>query len=199
MRPKNPLFHPLLLFGDTHTMTHFKKCHDPNCFEIQTDFVYTLNEFAKKVRTEFYMEGFMLPNFKKSAKEIQKVYRDIRNDPVNEILHKQKHGLLDYQITSPTETKQAEQNYRKKYKHSNLSEMMAMYYSCFYSDLKGEHCPFKNINWHFTDTRYTHIYRQESKNDQMEHIEYYGTYIGELLDVFADELDKDSPNVSNIL
>jgi hypothetical protein len=199
MRPKNPLFYPMLLFGDIHTMTNFKRCDNPNCFEIQTDFVYTLNEFAKKVRTEFYMEGFMLPQLKQTAKEIQKVYRDIRNDPANEMLHKEKHGLLEYQITSPSETKQAEQIYRKKYKHSNLTEMMAMYYSCFYPDVKGQHCPFKNINWHFADTRYTDTYRQESKHDQMEHIEYYGSYISELFNVFADELDKDSPNVSYIL
>ena len=204
MRPKNPLLHPLVLFGDTHTTTHFKICDNPNCFEIQTDFVYTLNQFAKKVRTEFYMEGFMLPEFKKSAKEIQKIYSDIRNDPRHEILYKEKHGLLDYQEMygddlSITETKKAQKMYRSNYKQSNLSEMMAMYYSCFYPDLKDDHCPFKNINWHFSDTRYTNIYRKESKKDNIEHSEYYGSYIHKLFDIFGDELEKDSPNVSHIL
>jgi hypothetical protein len=199
MRAKHPLFHPILLFGDTHTMTNFKICDNPNCFEIQSDFIYTLNEFAKKVQTEFYMEGFMLPELKQHTKEIQKIYSDIRNDPINEILHKEQHGLLDYQTMSPSETKQAAIIYRKKYKHSNLTEMMSMYYSCFYPDLKGEHCPFKNINWHFADTRYTDTYRQESKDDQTEHIEYYGAYINDLFDVFSDELAKSSPNVLYIL
>ena len=201
LRPKNPELYPLLLFGDTHTSKNFKQCDDPSCFEIQTDFIYTLNEFAKKVRTEFYMEGFMLPDMKQSAKEIQKIYSDIRNDPKNEILHKEKHGLLDYQAIYDvtTDTKKALQMYKSNYKQSNLSEMMAIYYSCFYPDLKGELCPFKNINWHFSDSRYTHIYRQTEKQDIQEHVEYYGSYIGKLFEVFGDELDKDTPNISNIL
>jgi hypothetical protein len=200
MKPKNPLLHPILLFGDTHSSKHFKICDDPSCFEIQTDFIYTLNEFAKKVRTEFYMEGFMLPEMKQSAKEIQKIYSDIRNDPKNEIVYREKHGLLDVQeMGLTTDTKKAQQMYKSNYKQSNLTEMMAIYYSCFYPDLKGDHCPFKNINWHFSDSRYTYIYRQAEKKDMRQHTEYYGVYIGKLLNVFGDELDKDAPNIANVL
>ena len=187
MRPKKEGFHPLLLFGDLHTIENFRPCDNPNCFEIQTDFAYALNEFAKTVKTEFYMEGFMLPELKEQSGPIQDIYYGLRNDPVNAILYEEEKG---------SSLLKAKELYHDNYKKSNLTEMMSLYYSCFYSDIKNEQCPFKNIDWQFADIRTTIYYHINKYNgDVPDQYEYYGQYIHKLFHLLLEQFNTEKTTV----
>jgi len=145
----------LLLFGDVHTEEFFQPCDSPDCFEIQTDFMHVLNEFAKHRPVEFYLEAFMNPYIKEHAVALQQKY--------------------------PTQS--ADDVFHHYYAKSNLTEMVSLYHTCFYhADIKTAHCPFPNIDWHFADIRTSLLYHTDRLYQEEHAYEFYTAYILKFID-----------------
>lgn len=135
---KNPAINNnyIILLGDQHSELGYKTCEDETCFELQTDFMYILNEFAKTTRTDFYLEkSHTIERVEKVIVPIQTQYLNLREDPQNSVIHAKSLKKSGY------------------YPDSNMIEMRSMYQTCFIPQFKEKHCKYKNILWHSADPR----------------------------------------------
>lgn len=198
----------LILLGDTHSTDNFEPCYnDPNCTELQTDFIKMLNTFASTTRVDFYIEFFLekfkvnVPtssreSIKKGFVQEQLFYDNLRNNPELRTLSKNE-PRAQYIIS------EEEKNINKKpymvKGRSNMTEINSMYASCFYKNFKQELCPYKNIIWQYADARKTNKYNQ---NDDIESISYSSNFFAKfLIETFTESQTREkitSETITNL-
>jgi hypothetical protein len=162
----------IILFGESHTLDYFQPCNGaPNCDELFTDFILKLNDFAKHIRTEFYVEEFMNSRYIKPKNNKYNI-SDKQIDTNQQFLQKKQRALMLYRGDLPetsgkslSEKKQIATNYFSQlpfFSTSNLHELIGLYEGCFYKKLRTNpnFCPYNNIIWQFADIRQTFDYKQ---------------------------------------
>uniref|UniRef100_A0A6C0HZH4 Uncharacterized protein n=1 Tax=viral metagenome TaxID=1070528 RepID=A0A6C0HZH4_9ZZZZ len=193
----------LFFLGDTHSMEHFTPCfNDPDCTELQTDFMQMLNSFASTRRIDFYLEDFLtikpdifqnqrsLKNAEDVSNKVQQVYYNLYNDPQLRI--SKSNGIVD-----AYEEEIKKNMYRIRNGRSNMTELGYLNNSCFYQPLKEKLCKFPNINWHYADARQSLKYSK--KNYSIEGIAYSTNEIKKFLnEYFVNKTPKKSINMDNL-
>jgi len=152
----------ILLFGETHNLLNYRPCDNPDCSELQLDFIERLDKFAKYFRTEFYFEKFFntreefsldenkIKYYKKHYKEKRDAVYKLRNNPNSSILH----------------NRSIKQNLLFQGERSILTEFNNLYEGCFNKNLSNikDLCPYNNIIWQYADARKTYYYTKKTRD-----------------------------------
>ena len=209
LEPINPNVNKnyLIFFGDTHDMKNFIPCSDdPNCIELQTDFIKILNKFAYTTRTDFYIEKFFdiskkqisnertLKGYENTASTTQDVYYSLRNDP--EIRKKDSESILkNYESIIDKNP------FRIRSNRSNMTELESLNYSCFNAKFKDKLCKFKNIKWHYADARLsTKYFGIKYSIEKITHIinlkDFFSYFANDAKEINSNDLTELSDNIT---
>jgi len=189
-----------IFFGDEHTMDDFKPCfNEPNCTELQTDFIKMLNTFASTTRCDFYIESFLENqilepknkiHYNKNLAEQQKIYYNLRNDPQLRLLNEND----SKQIIDEYEKLIKKNRYGPKNQRSNMVELNYLYNSCFYHEnMKDSLCPYKNINWQFADAR---KYQEKEQQQNYKIEKFFISHFNEFNEQFKEYFTGDEKNIN---
>ena len=150
----------IILFGESHTLDFYQPCEEySNCDELITDFVRKLNNFARFIRTEFYIEDFLETQY------LRENITAIQQRLIEDEMIRDKNAVLKYLETTHLPLKEQ----RKKFKaslrlriflESNMSAMKILYNGCFYKNIKNKPnvCSYNNIIWQYADVRASNNY-----------------------------------------
>ncbi len=155
----------IVLFGDIHTEDRFQHCfNELDCVELIQEFVPILNDYAKNMRTDFYVERFMSDYLLENKNVAHNTNIFEKTQQILEFMH----DIKELAEVSPNTGKKVLQQrknelikkfnrdlvYVREHQPSNLTHLSALYKPCFYHEkYKDKFCKYKNIKWQFGDPR----------------------------------------------
>lgn len=155
----------IVLFGDIHTEDRFQHCfNELDCVELIEEFVPILNDYAKNMRTDFYVEKFMSDYLLEDKNVAHNTNIFEKTQQILEFMH----DIKELAEVSPNTGKKVLQRrknelikkfnrdlvYVRQHQPSNLTHLSALYNPCFYHEkYKDKFCKYKNIKWQFGDPR----------------------------------------------
>jgi hypothetical protein len=150
----------IILFGETHTLDFYQPCEEyTNCDELITDFVRKLNNFARFIRTEFYIEDFL--EYQYLRKNIPAVQQQL----IEKEIIRDKNAVLKYLETTHFPLKEQREMFKaslrlRNFLESNMTAMKILYNGCFYKNIKNKPnvCLYNNIIWQYADVRTSNLY-----------------------------------------
>jgi len=161
----------IMLLGDIHNTKNYTQCNNTpeieNCYETN-QLVEQLNEYASNNRVDFYTENPVI---------------DIKSKHNLEMLKKNQKEAENFFNKTPI-TKRL----------SNMQLLESLVKPCYFKDTYKETlCPYKNIYWHYSDTRSnSSLYLTRIKNIQSIFCEIRNNRL--TAETFSDFMDDFSEN-----
>ena len=198
LEPRGPLHYYIILFGDIHNDKNMRDCDNTKCYDLQYEFIEKLNIFAEQVKVDFYVEDFFSyfndiynQDKKQEIKRRQTEIKELMDDT-----HLKIRGNTNQKYT--IRKKYNDKKFKKQTAVSHMTEFIDLYKGCFYPHIyKKEICPYKNIFWHFADTR---KYSKTRRDFNIFIFSYMLLELDDLYDILETNPSvKRTENISNYL